>query len=65
MLSWFAFATADHGLGIATAFENTAALVLETFLHAGHAYLSAPGKPAKIDWDCTRRTRVDNTCWVG
>lgn len=26
-LSWFAFATADHGLGITTAFESTAALV--------------------------------------
>ena len=26
LLSWFAFATADHPLGISTAFEDTAAL---------------------------------------
>lgn len=26
LLSWFAFATVDHPLGISTAFENTAAL---------------------------------------
>jgi uncharacterized protein len=29
VLSWFAFATADHGLGITTAFEHTAALASE------------------------------------
>ncbi len=51
VLSWFAFATADHGLGITTAFENTAALLLKPQLPAGHAYLTAPGKTAKIDWE--------------
>jgi uncharacterized membrane protein YedE/YeeE len=44
ILSWLAFATADHGLGITTAFEHTAALV-----HAPDVYLQdhAP----KIDWE--------------
>ena len=51
VLSWFAFATADHGLGITTAFENSAAFLLKPVLPAGHAYLSAPGKAAKIDWE--------------
>lgn len=27
VLSWFAFATADHGVGITTAFEHTAAII--------------------------------------
>ena len=44
ILSWFAFATADHGLGITTPFEYAAALA-----HAPPAYLKdhAP----KIDWE--------------
>jgi uncharacterized membrane protein YedE/YeeE len=29
ILSWFAFASADHPLGITTAFENTAALLIQ------------------------------------
>lgn len=44
VLSWFAFATADRGLGITTPFEFAAALV-----HAPAAYMKdhAP----KIDWE--------------
>lgn len=44
VLSWFAFATADHGLGITTAFEHSAGL-----LAGGGAYL-AEHQP-KIDWE--------------
>lgn len=32
VLSWFAFLTADHPLGITTAFEHTAALLEQAFL---------------------------------
>jgi uncharacterized protein len=44
VLSWFAFATADHGLGITTAFEYSAGLIV-----GGDAYL-AEHQP-KIDWE--------------
>ena len=44
VLSWFAFATADHGLGITTAFEYSAGLIA-----GGDAYL-AEHQP-KIDWE--------------
>lgn len=44
LLSWFAFATADHGLGITTPFEYAAGLVA-----GGEAYL-ADHQP-KIDWE--------------
>lgn len=53
VLSWFAFATVDHGLGITTAFENTVALIVRPVLPADHAYLTAPGKAAKIGWEWT------------
>lgn len=51
VLSWVAFATADHGLGITTAFEHSAALVEAPMLSAGHAYVTAPDKHPKIDWE--------------
>ncbi len=51
ILSWVAFATADHGLGITTSFENSAALVEAPFLSPGHAYVTAPDKHPKIDWE--------------
>lgn len=44
VLSWFAFATADHGLGITTAFEHTA----EFFLGGARA---APNAAPAIDWE--------------
>jgi uncharacterized protein len=46
MLSWFAFATADHPLGITTAFEYTAALA-----GASSAYYQDPENTPKIDWE--------------
>lgn len=51
VLSWFAFATADHGLGITTSFESSAALLERPLLAAGHAYLSAPDEHPTIDWE--------------
>ena len=44
ILSWFAFATADHGLGITTPFEEAAGLVA-----GGTAYLA--DHPPKIGWE--------------
>ncbi|MBA3481104.1 MAG: YeeE/YedE family protein [Pirellulales bacterium] len=57
MLSWFAFATADHPIGVTTAFEHSAALaekaaapkVAQT--NSYFAKKEAEGKPPKIDWE--------------
>lgn len=56
VLSWFAFATADHGLGITTAFENTAALVGQAVpgVKDSYPYYAAKageGKSPQIDWE--------------
>lgn len=57
VLSWFAFATADHPLGITTAFENTAALVERAAvpqLDKTSAYFAArslAGRPPRIGWE--------------
>jgi uncharacterized protein len=50
VLSWFAFATADQGLGITTAFEDTAALVSAgAGASPGSAY--AAEHDPKIGWE--------------
>jgi uncharacterized protein len=52
ILSWFAFATADHGLGITTAFEHTAALIDRAVLPAervGNPYFES--QSPKIGWE--------------
>lgn len=57
VLSWFAFATADHPIGITTAFEHTAALGLKGTLEGQTAQTdyytakSEEGKPPKIGWE--------------
>ncbi|MGV3485983.1 MAG: YeeE/YedE thiosulfate transporter family protein [Planctomycetaceae bacterium] len=57
LLSWFAFATADHPIGVTTAFEYSAALVEKAAvpqLEQSNDYFakkSAEGKPPKIDWE--------------
>lgn len=57
VLSWFAFATAGHPLGITTAFENTAALTEQAAtpaMAASNPLLekkAAEGKSPKIDWE--------------
>lgn len=52
VLSWFAFATADHPLGITTAFEYTSALAMKAVAPdwaAGHSYFQH--ESPKIDWE--------------
>ena len=57
ILSWFAFATADHPLGISTAFEHTAALTdkavvpQEEQTNEYFAKKAQEGKPPKIGWE--------------
>ena len=59
LLSWFAFATADHPLGVTTAFEHAAALaeravapgVEET--NSYFAAKAAEGKSPKVGWEWT------------
>ena len=57
MLSWFAFASADHPIGVTTAFEYTAALAIKTAVPASEhsneyfAKKASEGKSPKIDWE--------------
>jgi uncharacterized membrane protein YedE/YeeE len=56
ILSWFAFATADHPLGITTAFEHTAALLgraVAPALDQGSYFNAAreQGNAPKIGWE--------------
>lgn len=57
MLSWFAFATANHQIGITTAFENTAALAAKAAApqveqsNPFYADKAREGKAVKIDWE--------------
>lgn len=59
LLSWLAFATADHPLGITTAFENTAALTEKAVVpgvEEANGYFAAKAKegtPPKIGWEWT------------
>lgn len=57
VLSWFAFATADHPLGVSTAFEHTAALGEKAVVpqveqtNGYFAKKAEEGKPPKIGWE--------------
>lgn len=55
ILSWFAFATADHPLGITTSFEHTAALAEQAVApeqtREYFAAKKAEGKPPIIGWE--------------
>ena len=57
LLSWFAFATADHPIGVTTAFEHSAALVEKAAVPQvaqTNDYFTKKeeeGKPPKIDWE--------------
>jgi uncharacterized membrane protein YedE/YeeE len=57
VLSWFAFASADHPLGITTPFEHTTALVGKAVApqaaqeHAYYAARAEEGKQPKIGWE--------------
>jgi uncharacterized membrane protein YedE/YeeE len=51
-LDALAFATADRGLGITTAFENAAALAGRRLLpRATAAYLTGRDEPPRLDWE--------------
>lgn len=55
VLSWFAFATAQHGLGITTPFEQAAALATQTLASQSTgitSYLAEEDAP-KIGWEWT------------
>jgi uncharacterized membrane protein YedE/YeeE len=54
ILSWFAFASADHPLGITTAFENTAALLIQSGnpdANSVQTLAQARESSPKIDWE--------------
>jgi hypothetical protein len=53
MLSWFAFATADHGLGITTAFEYSAAMLDGLLSGERTANTYFRSHSPKIDWEWT------------
>lgn len=54
ILSWFAFATADHPIGITTPFEHSAALVIQAVVPdftSNHAYYQIPENSPVIGWE--------------
>ena len=57
VLSWFAFATADHPLGVSSSFEDTAAVVQKTVVpqvEQTNPYFAARAeedKPPRIGWE--------------
>lgn len=57
MLSWFAFATADHPLGVSTSFEQAAALAERAVapdIEEANGYFAAKhaeGKPPRVGWE--------------
>ena len=68
VLSWFAFATADHPIGVTTAFENTAALTERAAAPAVAEPLiekkAEEGKAPKIDWEWMLVVGVFIGAWV-
>ena len=60
VLSWFAFWSADHPIGITTAFEHTAALVGQAVVsnieqtHSYYADRAREGNSPKIGWEWMR-----------
>lgn len=56
VLSWIAFASADHPLGITSAFENTASIVARSLAPESASLemlQNAREAPPKIDWEWT------------
>lgn len=53
VLSWIAFASADHPIGITTAFENTAALLGKATVPSAteHQYFQEAEQFPAIDWE--------------
>lgn len=54
ILSWFAFATADHPIGITTAFEHSAALVIQAVVQditSNYVYYQNTENTPVIGWE--------------
>lgn len=54
ILSWFTFLTADHPIGVTTAFENTAAVSLQSISPesaSDNNFFSKHGNDPWIDWE--------------
>lgn len=70
VLSWFAFATANHPIGITTAFENTAALAEKAVapqVEQSNPYFKKKadeGKSPKIDWEWMLVIGVFAGAWI-
>jgi uncharacterized membrane protein YedE/YeeE len=70
VLSWFAFGTADHPIGITTAFEHTAALTEKAAApqwEQTNPYFekkASEGKPPKIDWEWMLVIGVFIGAWI-
>jgi uncharacterized membrane protein YedE/YeeE len=70
ILSWFAFATANHPLGITTAFEYTAALAEQAAvpeIQQTNPYFqkkAEEGKSPKIDWEWMLVIGVFLGAWI-
>lgn len=67
VLSWFAFATVDRGLGVTTPFESAAALALAPLLadaptHAG--YYADPDRRPGVGWEWTLVIGVFLGAWL-
>lgn len=50
VLSWFSFATVDNPLGITSAFESTAAMLVRP-VDPAHSYFLNPDNQPRIDWE--------------
>lgn len=63
LLSWFALLSADHPLGITTAFEYTGAIILQPFAK-GLGYFSSEDNNPKIDWEWALVLGVFIGAWI-
>lgn len=70
ILSWFAFATVDHPIGVTSAFESTAALAEKAIApetERTNGYFqrkAAEGQPPKIGWEWMLVVGVFIGAWV-
>lgn len=59
VLNWFAFATVNRGIGVTTAFEEAATLLLHALGLGG-----GPGSPVKIGWEWTLLLGLLVGAWI-
>ena len=63
LLSIFAFATADHGLGVSTPFEHAAGFVKQA-LDSTSGYFAKPDNAPKVDWEMMVVVGVVAGAWL-